>query len=64
MDDIDLHSNMCYRWRISKLLPEAVFSPFFILLPVPKVDVCGDEDAEEGGGVNHLTLNLGHPPPK
>ena len=45
-------------------MPEAVLSPLLVLLPIPKVDVRGDEDAEEGGGVNHLTVYLGHPAPK
>ena len=42
-------------------MPEAVLSPLLVLLPIPKVDVRGDEDAEEGGGVDHLTLCLRHP---
>ena len=42
-------------------MPEAVLSPLLVLLPIPKVDIRGDEDAEEGGGVDHLTLCLRHP---
>ena len=44
-----------------KKVPEAILSPLFILFPIAKVYVCGDKDAEEGVGVDHLTLNLGHP---
>ena len=44
------------------MLPEAVLSSLLILLPVPEVDIRGDKDAEEGGGVDHLALDLRHPP--
>ena len=42
-------------------MPEAVLSPLLVLLPIPKVDIRGDEYAEKGGGVDHLTLCLRHP---
>ena len=42
-------------------MPEAVLSPLLVLLPIPKVDVRGDEDAEEGGGVDHVTRCPRHP---
>ena len=48
-------------WNMSTLIPEAVFSPLLVLLAIAEVDVRGDKDAEEGGGVHHLTLCLCHP---
>ena len=48
-------------WNMSTLIPEAVFSPLLVLLAIAEVDVRGDKDAEEGGGVHHLTLCLRHP---